>query len=83
MLAATTHEGALKAANLVLLSLLSWIHHIRASRLRVSSLVPGPLMLLCLSDRQADAVLLLDIAHYLYVHIALLTEPDSGTYCKS
>ena len=55
MLAATTHEGALKAADLVLLPLRSWRDHIRASRRHISSRVPGPLILLCLSDRQAGA----------------------------
>jgi hypothetical protein len=63
VLATTTHEGALKATDLVLLPLRSWRDHIRANRQRVSSRAPAPLILLCLSDRPATVVWLLDIAH--------------------
>jgi hypothetical protein len=63
MLVATTHEGALTADALVFLPLRSWPDHIRVSRLHASSLVPGPLILLCLSELQPNAVLFLGTAH--------------------
>jgi hypothetical protein len=59
VLAATTHEGALKAADLVLLCEAGAI----ASVPEGCMFPPGPLILLCLSDRQADAVRLRAIAH--------------------